>query len=86
MGAVNAGISKQVLQKKGTVKLGIRDIFFTQQFSGYARYSDVDVDIHSRRDSRQFNITFTYRFGKSNIKPERRRSSSASDEASRVKS
>ncbi|MCR6721555.1 MAG: outer membrane beta-barrel family protein [Chitinophagaceae bacterium] len=86
MGAVNAGISKQVLKKKGTVKMSVRDIFYSQNFSGYAKYSDVDVDIRSRRDTRQVNFTFTYRFGKTNIKPERRRSSSASDEASRVKS
>lgn len=86
MGALNAGISKQVLQKKGTLKLGIRDIFWTQKMNGYARYSDVDVDISGNRDSRQVNLSFTYRFGKANIKPERRRSSSADDEASRVKS
>lgn len=86
MGAVNIGLSKQVMKKKGSLKLGLRDVFFTQKMRGYARYSDVDVDIASRRDSRQVNFSFTYRFGKSNIKPERRRSSSADDEASRVKS
>jgi outer membrane receptor protein involved in Fe transport len=86
MGAVNTAISKQIMKKKGTLKLGLRDVFYTQQFSGYARYSDVDVDISGRRDSRQFNISFNYRFGKSNIAPERRRRSSATDEQSRVKS
>lgn len=85
MGALNAGISKQIMKKKATVKLGIRDIFFTQQFSGFARYSDVDVNIRGRRDSRQANLSFTYRFGKSTIKPERRRGSGAEDEQSRVK-
>lgn len=84
MGALNAGITKQVLKKKGMLKMGVRDIFLTQRFSGYARYSDVDVDISSRRDSRQFNFTFTFRFGKTNIAPERRRTSGASDEQNRV--
>lgn len=84
MYAVNSGISKTMLQKKGTLKVGIRDIFYTQKFSGYARYSDVDVDIASRRDSRQVNVSFSYRFGKKNIAPERKRKSSASEEQNRV--
>jgi len=85
-GAVNSGLSKQILKKKATVKVGIRDIFLTQQFSGYAKYSDVDVNVKSRRDSRQFNLSFTYRFGKTNIAPERKRNGGASDEQNRVKS
>jgi hypothetical protein len=84
MWAVNSAISKQVLKNKGSIKAGVRDIFWTQQFSGYARYSDVDVNISSRRDSRQFNITFNYRFGKTNIAPARRKSSGATDEQNRV--
>jgi hypothetical protein len=86
MGAVNTAISKQVMNKKGMLKLGVRDIFQTQMFSGYAKYSDIDVTIDSRRDSRQLNLSFTYRFGKKNIAPERKRKSSAADEQSRVNS
>ena len=84
MGAVNTAISKQLFKKQATLKLGVRDVFFTQQFSGYAKYSDVDVNVYSKRDSRQFNMSFTYRFGKKNIAPERRRRSGASDEQNRV--
>ena len=86
MGALNTAISKQIMNKKGTIKLGVRDIFRTQMFSGYAKYSDVDVNIDSRRDSRQLNLSFSYRFGKKNIAPERKRRSSSADEQSRVNS
>lgn len=84
MWAVNSAIAKQIMKKKGMIKAGVRDIFWSQVFSGYARYSDVDVNIHSRRDSRQFNITFTYRFGKTNIAPARRKNSGSQDEQNRV--
>ena len=84
MGAVNTAISKQLFKKKATIKLGVRDIFYTQQFSGYAKYSDVDVDVASKRDSRQFNLSFNYRFGKNNIAPERKKRGGASDEQNRV--
>jgi hypothetical protein len=86
MSAVNSAISKQLFKKKGTLKMGVRDIFFTQQFSGYAKYSDVDVIVATKRDSRQFNLSFTYRFGKTNIPSERRKTGGANDEQSRVKS
>ncbi|HET9431698.1 MAG TPA: outer membrane beta-barrel family protein, partial [Chitinophagaceae bacterium] len=85
MGSLNAGITKQIFKKKGSLKLGIRDILYTSQFSGYAKYSDVDVVIGARRDSRQVTLNFNYRFGKSNIAPERRRKGGASDEQNRVK-
>ena len=84
MGAVNTAVSKQILQKKATVKLGLRDVFYTQKFSGYARYSDIDVNIAGKRDSRQVNLSFSYRFGKTNIAPERKRKSGAADEQNRV--
>jgi iron complex outermembrane receptor protein len=84
MWAVNSAISKQIFKKKGSVKLGVRDIFWTQAFSGYAKYADVDVTVASRRDSRQFNLTFTYRFGKTNIAPARRKTGGATDEQNRV--
>ncbi|MFI5130911.1 MAG: TonB-dependent receptor domain-containing protein [Chitinophagales bacterium] len=84
MWAVNSAITKQILKKKGTVKAGIRDIFWTQAFSGYAKYSDVDVNVSSKRDSRQFNLTFTYRFGKTNIAPARRKTGGATEEQNRV--
>ncbi|HSU50779.1 MAG TPA: TonB-dependent receptor [Segetibacter sp.] len=86
MGAVNSAISKQIFKKKGNLKFGVRDIFNTQQFSGYAKYSDVDVNVASRRDSRQYNVSFTYRFGKTNIPSERRKTGGANDEQNRVKS
>ena len=86
MGALNSAISKQVLQKKGTLKIGIRDILNTQQFKGYAKYSVVDVQVAGHRDSRQFNVSFTYRFGKTNIPSERRKTGGADDEQNRVKS
>lgn len=86
LGAVNSAITKSMLKGKGTLKFGVRDIFWTQRFNGYAKYSDVDVTIDSRRDTRQFNLSFTYRFGKKNIAPARRKTGGADDEQNRVKS
>ncbi|MBZ4189782.1 TonB-dependent receptor domain-containing protein [Niabella beijingensis] len=86
MGALNAMLSKQLFNKKATIKAGVRDIFRTQVFDATSRYSDVDIYIRNERDSRRFNISFTYKFGKNNIAPVRNRRSGSSDEQNRVKS
>jgi len=86
MGAINSAISKQILKKKGTIKVGVNDILNTQQFHGYAKYSVVDVKVDTYRTSRQFNLNFIYRFGKTNIPSERRKTGGAGDEQNRVKS
>ncbi|RZK46237.1 MAG: TonB-dependent receptor, partial [Pedobacter sp.] len=88
MGALNAGLSKQLWDKKASIKFGVRDILRTSNFSGYSRYADVDLKVANdrRQDNRVYNVTFTYKFGKNNIAPERRRSGGAGEEKSRVKS
>lgn len=86
MGAVNVAFSKQVLKNKGSLKLSVRDVFYTQQFRGSSRYQNVDVTIHQVRDSRVFNFSFSYRFGKGKPVPQQRKKGGAGDEQSRVQS
>ncbi len=86
MWRMDAGVAKQVLKNKGTLKLSIRDIFQSQNFSGYVKYQDIDVDIKNIRDSRSVSLTFSYRFGKPLKNQQRRRTSGASEEQNRVKS
>ncbi len=83
MGGMNIGLSKQVLKGKGTIRMNVNDVLYTQQFNGYSRYQNVDVTIHQVRDSRVFNCSFSYRFGKGKPVQQRRRGS-ATDEQSRV--
>ena len=84
MGGVNVGFSKQILKMKGSLRLNIRDIFYTQQFSGYSKYQNIDVTIKNTRDSRVANLSFTYRFGKQQNTPQRKKGG-AGDEQERVK-
>lgn len=83
MGMVSSGVSKSVLKNKGTLRLNIRDIFYIQQASGYAKYDDIDISFINIRDSRVANISFTYRFSKGKIGNTQRKRNSV-DEASRV--
>ncbi len=82
-GQLSAGITRPVLKKKGTLKLSVRDIFFTQAMEGNTDFPNADEYFILRRDTRVFNLSFTYRFGKP-LKTTRRTSGSAGDEIQRV--
>lgn len=85
MGGLNLGFSQQVIKGKGTVRLSVNDVLWSQKFRAISKYGTVDVKINEKGDSRVVNLGFTYRFskGKMNGTP-KRRASSASDEQSRV--
>jgi len=85
MGVISFGVSKSVLQNKGTIKLNISDPFWIQQFRGNVNFGNINTSIHSRWDNRRVGLAFTYRFSKGQSAPQqRRRSSSAQDELNRV--
>ena len=85
MGVVNIAVSKQVLKNKATVRLNVRDFLHVQQFSGYSRYQNIDVDIQNRWDNRVVNLSFTYRFSKGQKLQIQSKKSSAEEEQRRVK-
>lgn len=85
MGAASAGVSKQVLKGKGTLKMNIRDMFYTQIAKGNINFKSTEAWFRNNRDSRVVNISFVYRFGKPIKGVQQRRSGGAGDEESRVK-
>jgi hypothetical protein len=85
MGMVAVGFSQQVMKGNGTLRINIRDLFYTQQFSAVSKYGYVDAGFTERRDSRVINFGFTYRFNKGKLKASQgKKSGSATDEQSRV--
>ena len=85
MGQLAAGVSKQVLKGKGTLKLNVRDIFYTQIPHGTINFKKTEARFRNTRDTRVANVTFTYRFGKpiKNTNGQRKKGG-ASDEQNRV--
>lgn len=81
--SVDLGVQKSLFNKKGTLKVSVDDIFNTNKGGGYAKYSNVDINVHNRWDSRQVNVSFTYRFGKDTFKTRADRSTASSEEQSR---
>jgi hypothetical protein len=86
MGALSAGVSKQIIKGKGSVRVNVRDIFYTQMPRGQINFKSTEASFVNKRDSRVANITFTYRFGKPLNGNGQRKKGSATDEQNRVKS
>ena len=82
---MNMAFSKQVLKGKGTFRLNLRDILYSQKAKGVIKYSNIDATFQQRRDSRQVALNFTYRFSKGKINnTPKRKTGGADDEKSRV--
>jgi outer membrane receptor protein involved in Fe transport len=86
VGIFNLGVAKQVMNNKGSIRLNVRDVFYTMKFKAETRYANVDAQFQEWRDSRVANLTFTYRFskGKMNGNAPKRRTGSATDEQERI--
>jgi iron complex outermembrane receptor protein len=72
------------MKGKGTIRLNLRDVFYTQRFRAESRYADVDAAFQEARDSRVLNVNFTYRFNKGKMNGQQRKRNSGPDETNRV--
>ncbi len=82
-GQLSFGASRPVLKKKGTLKLSVRDILYTNAMEGLTQFPKATEYFILRRDSRVISLSFIYRFGKA-YKTIKRSSGSAGDEMERV--
>ena len=86
LGQASAGISKQVLKGKGSIRFNVRDIFYTNWVNGTINFQTTQAFFQNKRDSRVAGISFTYRFGKPLKGPQNnRKKGGADDEQNRVK-
>jgi iron complex outermembrane receptor protein len=82
-GELNIGVGKQVLKKKGTVRLSIRDLTYFQNYNGYSTFENSYEPFTIKWDSRVVRLSFSWRFGKT-MKPVKRSEGGASEEINRV--
>lgn len=82
-GELNFGVAKQVLKKKGTLKLSVRDLTYFQNYSGYSTFQNSYEPFTIKWDSRVVRLSFSWRFGKT-MKAVSRSEGGAADEINRV--
>lgn len=86
LGQLSGGLQKQVLKKKGTIKLNIRDAFRTMRPKGQINIQSTEASFRQQRDSRVVTLSLSYRFGKPIKGVKTRKSGGAGDEQGRIKS
>jgi iron complex outermembrane recepter protein len=86
IGSIRAGISRKILKEKGTLKLNVNDIFYTNQVEGAIRnIANAKAGWFSYLDTRVASLSFSYRFSKGqNLGV--RKSGASESEQKRVKS
>lgn len=85
MYALDLGVQKQILKKKGTIKVSMSDVFNNQRFRGTFDNAGFYTSVMSKWESQQVRVNFTYRFGNTNVKAARNRKTGLEDEQNRVK-
>ena len=84
-GAMNMGVSKQLIKNKASLRVSVRDVLWTQKISGASQLNNVNAQFQQYRDSRVVNVSFTYRFNKGKVSNTQQKRGGANEEASRVK-
>ena len=84
-GMMNLGLSKQMMKNKGSLRVSIRDVLWSQKIKGESKYSNIDAAFQQFGESRVVNVSFTYRFSKGKVNNTQRKRGGANEEASRVK-
>lgn len=82
---LDAGVSKSLFNKKASLKLAATDIFNTQINRINSAFPGLYYTLYGNNDRQYVSLSFTYRFGKNEIKPARNRSTGLEAEQGRMK-
>jgi hypothetical protein len=82
--SVDAGLQKKIWKGKATIKSSVSDLFRTLRYTGTSDFAGQKTVSANRFESRQFKLGFVYRFGNSQVKASRQRSTGAEEENKRV--
>lgn len=78
------GVQKSMLKNKGTLRLNITDIFWTNLPKAVITYNNYIEKWHAKRETRVATISFTYRFGKNTVQAARKRNTASEEERQRA--
>lgn len=81
--SVDIGVKRNVLKDKGVLRASFSDIFNTGSAGAYTKYGNVDIDVNNQFETQRLNVSFSYRFGKSEFKTRAGRSTASSEEEGR---
>jgi hypothetical protein len=81
---LSAGVQKNIMKNKGTIRFNITDIFWTGLPRAVVEFSNYIEHWHAQRETRVANLSFTYRFGRNTVAAARRRTTASEEERRRA--
>ena len=81
---INFGLQKNFFNKRLTLRANATDIFWHGYPSATSYYTNYTESFIAKRDTRQFSLSVTWRFGKRSLPSSQRHSGGAEDEKKRV--
>lgn len=84
LGSLNLAFQKKFFGDKVTGRLSFNDILYTVPWRGTTQFGDLFIDGDGGSDSRQVAFSFTYDFGRNEIKKARKRKTGLEDENKRI--
>jgi len=85
VGNLSVGIQRKIFKNEGTVKLVLADVFRQMIMNTDANYVGLVTRSHVVSENRAVRLSFSYRFGKKQVKAERERTTALEDESGRVR-
>jgi hypothetical protein len=84
-GAVDIGLQKNILKKRGSLKISATDIFRTAPWRASNNFGGMSIRGGGAWESRTFRLNFSWRFGSNQINNSRARKTGSESEANRIK-
>lgn len=81
---IDIGAQKLILKGQGNIKFSATDIFWTNYDRSLLAFGAQIIEGQFKRESRQFKLNFTYRFGNTQLKASRNRASGLEEELKRT--
>jgi iron complex outermembrane receptor protein len=83
-GSIDLGLQKKLLHDKATLKFSVTDILETAPWKSYNTYAGIVNRANGNWESQQFRVSLTWRFGNTQVKGARQRSSGSESEQKRI--
>jgi iron complex outermembrane recepter protein len=84
LASINAGVQKNIMKGKGSLRLNFNDIFKTVNWYGTSNFAGQDLWAKLFWDPRTVVIGFSYKFGSSQVKATREHQSGLDEESKRA--
>ena len=82
---VGIGAQKNIMEGKGTIRLNVTDIFWTNLPNAKVEYTGSYIENwHAYRETRVANLSFVYRFGNNKVQQARKRTTASEEERQRA--